>query len=305
MTERSIAIIGYGKIAAEQHRPAIEASPDFQLAGTVSRSNAAPAPSFTDHHDLLKALPDLDAVAITTPPGPRYAIARDCIAAGKDVLLEKPPAVTLGEAEDLADFAREKGITLFATWHARHNPAVVACAERLRCKRIASMSIIWHEDVETWHPGQQWIWQAGGFGVFDPGINALSIATRIFPGDLTISSAKLTYRGSAQTPIAAELEMQSPAASDAMQCSLDWRRAQGEQWLIETVTADGERVTLADGGARLLVDGVEQVVTGIGEYPDIYRQFGELVRQRKSEVDLRPLRLVADALLIGQRVAER
>jgi hypothetical protein len=43
------------------------------------------------------------------------------------------------------------------------------------------VEIVWHEDVRKWHPGQQWIWEPGGFGVFDPGINALSIATRIFP----------------------------------------------------------------------------------------------------------------------------
>ncbi len=35
------------------------------------------------------------------------------------------------------------------------------------------------EDVRRWHPGQDWIWEAGGFGVFDPGINALSILTEV------------------------------------------------------------------------------------------------------------------------------
>ena len=41
--------------------------------------------------------------------------------------------------------------------------------------------VTWKEDVRHWHPGQQWIWEAGGFGVFDPGINALSIVTKIMP----------------------------------------------------------------------------------------------------------------------------
>ena len=67
------------------------------------------------------------------------------------------------------------------TWHAQHHATVDAAARALAGKRVASMGIIWHEDVHKWHPGQDWIWQPGGFGVFDPGINAFSIATRISP----------------------------------------------------------------------------------------------------------------------------
>ncbi|MFX5656779.1 hypothetical protein ABTE24_21610, partial [Acinetobacter baumannii] len=43
------------------------------------------------------------------------------------------------------------------------------------------VKVIWREDVRHWHPDQEWIWQPGGLGVFDPGINALSIVTEILP----------------------------------------------------------------------------------------------------------------------------
>src|SRR6185369_14052334 len=95
--------------------------------------------------------------------------------------------------------------SLYATWHARHHPAVTAAARALAGKRIASMQIIWHEDVHKWHPGQQWVWEPGGFGVFDPGINAFSIATAIFPGGLLVKSADLHVPQNAQTPIAADV----------------------------------------------------------------------------------------------------
>ena len=51
------------------------------------------------------------------------------------------------------------------------------------CARASWSSgrIIWKEDVHHWHPGQRWIWEPGGFGVFDPGINALSVLTEILP----------------------------------------------------------------------------------------------------------------------------
>ncbi|QNP45870.1 Gfo/Idh/MocA family oxidoreductase [Sphingomonas sediminicola] len=109
----------------------------------------------------MKQVEGLEAVAITTPPSPRYEIVRECIARGLHVLMEKPPTVTLSETDELARLAEAKGVTLFATWHARHNPAVATAARLLAGKRISEMRILWHEDVHKWHPGQQWIWEPG------------------------------------------------------------------------------------------------------------------------------------------------
>jgi predicted dehydrogenase len=298
-----IAIIGFGKIAADQHQPSIAANPRFELAASSSRSGNGPEPAFTDWRELIRSVEGLEAVAITTPPRPRYEIARACLEAGLEVLLEKPPCATLSEVEDLACVADARQRTLYATWHARQNPAVAAAAKALAGKRIASMAIRWHEDVRKWHPGQMWVWEAGGFGVFDPGINAFSIATRIFPGGLFVDKAALSYPAGSQTPIAAEIGFSSPVADGPLTCSLDWRKTEGEEWTIDIRTADGEQLLLTAGGARLAIDGTEQAVTGPGEYPDIYRRFAQLIDERRSDVDVRPLRLVADCLLVGSREA--
>ena len=296
-----IAIIGFGKIAADQHLPAIKANPRLELVATSSRSGTGPKPVFTDWRELIRSIGRLDAVAITTPPKPRHAIARECLEAGLHVLLEKPPAATLSETDDLACLAEARQRTLFATWHARHNVAVAQAAEALVGKSIETMEIRWHEDVRKWHPGQAWIWEAGGFGVFDPGINAFSIATKIFPGALFVESASLSIPKGAQTPIAADVTFSSPAAEGALTCSLDWRRSADEEWTIEIRTADGLHLMLSDGGARLAIGGEDRRSEGAGEYPDIYRRFVDLIDQRRSEVDVRPLRLVADCLLVGSR----
>ena len=296
-----IAIIGYGKIAADQHLPSISGNDRFELAATSSRSGEGIDPVFTDWRELLRSVEGLEAVAITTPPGPRYEIARACVEAGLHTLLEKPPAATLSEIDELAGLAEARGVTVFATWHARHNSAVEAAAQALAGKRIASMAIHWHEDVHKWHPGQQWIWAPGGYGVFDPGINAFSIATRIFPGALFVKSAELSFPENAQTPIAADIIFGSDVADGDLTASLDWRRTEGEEWTIAVETADGLNLNLTEGGSRLFVDDREQVVTTIGEYPDIYREFVDLIDERRSSVDVRPQRLVADCLLIGGR----
>lgn len=295
------AIIGFGKIAEDQHLPAIEKSGRFEVAGSVSRQGKGPAPNFTDTAQLLAAVSDLEAAAITTPPGPRYAIARDCIARGLHLLLEKPPCATLGEIEELRRLAAHKGITLFTTWHAQHNTGVTAAAKLLAGQRIVSLRITWHEDVHKWHPGQQWVFDPGGFGVFDPGINAFSVATAILPAPLFVREGTLFYPENAHTPIAAELTFDSPAANGPLTASLDWRKTDGEEWTVEVRTEDGAELKLVEGGARLLLNGEEVPGSSVGEYPDLYAKFADLIDKRESLVDIEPLRIVADCLLVARR----
>jgi predicted dehydrogenase len=296
-----IAILGFGKIAEDQHVPAIAGNPRFELAATSSRSGNGPRPAFTDWRELIRSVEGLEAVAITTPPGPRYDIARECALAGLHCLLEKPPTSGLSEIADLDCLAQAQGVTLYTTWHAQHHSTVDAAARVLAGKRIRSMQILWHEDVHKWHPGQAWIWDPGGFGVFDPGINAFSIATRIFPGPLFVRDAMLSVPENAQTPIAADVNFSSPEADGQLSASLDWRRSEGEEWTIAIEADDGTSVRLEEGGAKLILGGEIQSDDGPGEYPGIYSRFAELIDERRSLVDVAPLRLVADCLLTGRR----
>ena len=113
-----IAIIGYGKIAQDQHLPVIAKNPAFELIATSStRGLKAPGArdAFKHHADLLK-VSDIDAVAICTPPQVRHRIARAALEAGKHVMLEKPPAATMAELTDLERIAKKKGLVLFTTW---------------------------------------------------------------------------------------------------------------------------------------------------------------------------------------------
>ena len=297
-----VAIIGFGKIAVDQHIPSIRDNPRFDLVAGASPNSSPPdgLVHYRDYREML-SVGQVDAVAICTPPSVRYDIARDCLAAGLHTLLEKPPGLTLGEVQALEAVAAARSLTLFTTWHAQYNPAVAAAAQALAGKRIAAMRIVWREDVRKWHPGQQWIWKAGGFGVFDPGINALSIATHIFPGQLILRRAELFIPKGRQAPIAADLAFDSPAADGPLTALFDWRHSGNEAWTIEIDTADGERVALIEGGARLLVGGEERAGKGLGEYPAIYDRFIDLIDERRSLVDVEPLRLTADAFLAGSR----
>lgn len=294
-----IAIIGYGKIAKDQHVPSIAADPRFELVAVSTRSGdpGLGLPCFAQTDELFARMAGkLDAVAICTPPIVRHAIAVAALEAGLDVMLEKPPAATLGEIEHLETIATARGRTLFAAWHSQHAAAVPAAAALLAGRQVTALDISWREDVRKWHPGQEWIWAPGGFGVFDPGINALSIATRILPEPLFVREAQLLVPANKQAPIAARLVFSDPGFAAEM----DWRHPEGEEWTIHITTGEGA-VELRDGGARLLVDGVERPVESRGEYPGLYDRFATLIAARESEVDREPLRIVADAFLVGSR----
>ncbi|HEY0113590.1 MAG TPA: Gfo/Idh/MocA family oxidoreductase [Allosphingosinicella sp.] len=297
-----IAIVGFGKIARDQHVPAIAADPALELVAVSSPRLGpdSPARGFRDHRELFETMAgEVDAVALATPPGVRHAIAAEALAAGLHVLLEKPPAATLGEIEDLERRAREAGLTLFAAWHSQHAAGVEAAARALAGQTVRRLKVEWFEDVRKWHPGQAWIWAPGGFGVFDPGINALSILTRILPVPLFVREALLSYPENRQAPIAARLDLAGEAG--ALRAKMDWRHSEGERWSIRVETEAGTIVELDSGGAELRLDGRLQPVSPLGEYPSLYRRFAELIGSGRSEVDREPLRIVADALLVGAR----
>jgi D-galactose 1-dehydrogenase len=295
-----IAIVGYGKIARDEHVPAIAADPRFDLAGVSTRSGDPQlgVPFDPEPVALFEALHGrLDAVAICTPPSVRHDIARFALDAGLAVLLEKPPAATLGEVEDMARLARAADRPLFAAWHSQFAPGVAPAADLLRNETVTRLRISWFEDVRKWHPGQEWIWAAGGFGVFDPGINALSIASRILPMPLFVRAAALTFPANRQAPIAAHIDF----AGGVFAADFDWRYAEGESWTVEVDTASGRKLVLENGGHRLTVDGVQQVLSDQREYPALYAHFADLVAANRSDVDREPLRIAADAFLVGRR----
>ncbi|HZH25989.1 MAG TPA: Gfo/Idh/MocA family oxidoreductase [Azospirillaceae bacterium] len=304
MAAHRIGIIGLGKIAQDQHLPVIRTNPNFELlavSSTRGLSHEDAKHTFQDYRELLK-LPDLDAVSICTPPQVRHIIAREALLAGKSVLLEKPPAATLSELEDLKALAAKTGKVVFTTWHAQYNKAVEEAKKALAGWSIKRLQVTWKEDVRHWHPGQQWIWEAGGFGVFDPGINALSIVTRIMPEPVFIKASTLQFPANRDAPIAADLTFSMSHGAGDLQAVFDWRQTGPQTWDIEVETEAGMHLKLTHGGSCLEIGGRLVVQEEPAEYQGIYRRFDALLTIGHSEVDDAPFRLVADALMIGKRV---
>jgi D-galactose 1-dehydrogenase len=304
MAVHRIGIIGLGKIAQDQHLPVIKANPNFELLAVSSQrglSHEDAKHTFKDYRELLR-LPELDAVSICTPPQVRHVIAREALLAGKSVLLEKPPAATLSELQDLKALAAKTGKVVFTTWHSQYNKAVEEAKKALAGWSIKRLQVTWKEDVRHWHPGQQWIWEAGGFGVFDPGINALSIVTRIMPEPVFIKASSLEFPANRDAPIAANLTFSMSHGAGDLQAVFDWRQTGPQSWDIEVETEAGLNLKLSHGGSCLEIGGRLMVHEEPAEYQGIYRRFDALLTIGHSEVDDAPFRLVADAFMVGKRV---
>ncbi|MEO8753212.1 MAG: Gfo/Idh/MocA family oxidoreductase, partial [Casimicrobiaceae bacterium] len=143
MTTRvRIAMVGFGRIARTEHRPAIDASDHFDLVAVVDPVTAAASvPCFKNLESLLDSGPSFDAVALCQPPQARFDAARLALRAGLDVLLEKPPGATVAEVESLTSLARSGGRTLFAAWHSRFSPGLPQAIAWLASRRVRSVSI--------------------------------------------------------------------------------------------------------------------------------------------------------------------
>ncbi|HVJ02373.1 MAG TPA: Gfo/Idh/MocA family oxidoreductase, partial [Sphingomonas sp.] len=160
-----IALAGIGKIARDQHIPTIAASPDFELVAAVTgHSPPEGVPGFRTIAEMMQSV-EVDAISICTPPRGRLALIEEALAHGLDVMIEKPPAATLSEAESFAEAARRAGRILYATWHSREAAGVEPARRWLEGKKITGVTCHWKEDVRVWHPGQAWIWEPG-IGVF-------------------------------------------------------------------------------------------------------------------------------------------
>ncbi len=302
-----VALVGIGKIAVDQHIPSIRASRDWELAATVSRHGVIEGiDHYTDITTMLGERPDIECVSLCLPPVPRFEYAVAALEDRRHVMLEKPPGASIAECQALERLARAAGVSIYATWHSREATQVDAAKAWLAGKNLRKLTITWKEDVRRWHPGQTWIWEAGGLGVFDPGINALSILTKILAVPIHVTSAVLFVPENCETPIAADVAFFHPDGAEVT-AHFDFRQDGEQIWSIDVDTDDGT-MSLVDGGARLAINGIwrdDRMEEGnplVGEYPRLYARMADLVRTQAIEMDLSPLVHVADAFFLGKRI---
>ena len=130
MDKIRIGVVGIGHLG-NFHLQKYQKLENVKIVGVadVDRSKADKAAAafgctvFADHRELVG---HVDAVSVTVPTQAHHAVARDFLAAGKDVLMEKPFTATLEEADDLIALSAAQDLVLQVGFIERFNPAIVA-----------------------------------------------------------------------------------------------------------------------------------------------------------------------------------
>lgn len=300
-----IAIVGPGKIAQDQHIPALASSDAFRLAAVISPDAVdLDLPVFRSLSALVEAMPEVAAVSVCTPPSVRLEIVEQALSARLHVMLEKPTAGGVALAMEIAGKVRH-GPTVFASWHSAEAPGVGRLSEWVADRQIAKVAVSWRENIRQWHPGQEWIFTSG-FGVFDPGINALSILTRIFPNGFAFCKGSLVVPGNRSAPISGNLlfNLAGSAAPLCMELDFDYR-GDDPEWNIEITASNGEVAMLLRGGGELILPEGPVPLPAQREYPSLYAKFAALIASRRSDVDITPLIHACDALAFATRKCGR
>jgi predicted dehydrogenase len=124
----SIGILGFGGFAmfAAQQFAQVPGATLRCIAGTHREASLACAARFglvdVQRAEALFARPDVQLVYIATPPFLHHEQARDALLAGKHVIVEKPLAVTMEQADELLSLARDKRLLLVTNLMQRYNP---------------------------------------------------------------------------------------------------------------------------------------------------------------------------------------
>jgi predicted dehydrogenase len=124
------AVIGVGYLG-NFHAQKYALLPDVQLVGVVDHDAKRAAEiaaalgtvAFSDHRELIGKV---DAVSVVVPTQFHHTVARDFLAAGVHVLIEKPITVTIEEADELIALAEEKGVVFQVGHLERFNPVLQA-----------------------------------------------------------------------------------------------------------------------------------------------------------------------------------
>jgi len=141
-----VVVVGYGYWGPNIVRNVVE-RPELDMLALceMDRGRAEkfglrfPGIPTSDDFDALLADPRVDAVCVATPPRTHYSLVRRALEAGKHVLVEKPLATTVADAEALVELARERGLVLMPGHTFLYSPPVTKVHELIESGQLGEV----------------------------------------------------------------------------------------------------------------------------------------------------------------------
>ena len=196
------AVVGCGKVALKHLNAVRHHRQDLFLAGLVAirpeaaadllrqagmGGEAARVPVYPSL-DIMLENEKVDLVAITTPSGSHFTLAKAALLAGKHVLVEKPLTLSVPEADELLALARANGLQIAVGHIYRYFPVVQALEADLRAGRFGrvlygDVKVRWGHD-QAYYDAAAWrgTWAQDGGALMNQSIHALDLMTWLLGG---------------------------------------------------------------------------------------------------------------------------
>ena len=151
MTKTGFGVIGTGIVGGAWHAHVYHHLPQAELVAVCDLNEARVREIaerygvphvYTDYRELL-ARDDIAAVSIATPDFAHREIAVAAARAGKHILVEKPLATTVEDAEAILRAVEDAGVTLMVDFHNRANPAFVAAKQSVAEGELGELKYIY------------------------------------------------------------------------------------------------------------------------------------------------------------------
>ncbi|UWZ82333.1 Gfo/Idh/MocA family oxidoreductase [Occallatibacter riparius] len=192
-----VGVIGFGLAGRVFHAPLISSVDGLQLAAVVERSTNFAAeryPGIAVYRTVEEMLADtsLDLIVVASPSGTHFDVARQVIAAGKNLVVDKPVATSSAEIAQLIALAKERGVML-VPFHNRRWDADSLTVQKLVHEGAVGRLVSVESRMDRWNPGatrRQWKndpAQGGGI-LLDLGTHLIYLALVLFGKPLGVSA---------------------------------------------------------------------------------------------------------------------
>ena len=136
-----VGLIGFGLAGRSFHAPVISAVPGLRLAVILQRRGSEAAQAYPDVRivrslEELLAISSIRLVVVASPNETHAPFARECLAVGRDVVVDKPFATSFAEAVDLVQFAEKTGRLLTVYHNRRYDGDFQAVQELVRSRTL-------------------------------------------------------------------------------------------------------------------------------------------------------------------------
>jgi scyllo-inositol 2-dehydrogenase (NADP+) len=215
-----VGLIGFGLAGQSFHAPVIRGVPGMELACIVERRGTRAREKYPEVRvaralEELLADKEIQLCVIATPNDSHFELTRACLLAGRDVVVDKPFAPTLAEAEELVRLAAERGRLITVYQDRRWDGDFATVKDIVRSGRLGTV-VEYECRYDRFRPepkANAWRERADqpGAGVlFDLGPHVLDQALVLFGAPQSITASAFCQRETSQVDDAFDVCMEYP-----------------------------------------------------------------------------------------------